>query len=90
MHFAHRRLVHFGVVPCVRVLRRRGDLAVFHVRHVDIDDPVEKPQRLRRVEPAAVVHKRQMQAGLGCNLQSLKDHWDYMRGRYQVDVVAPV
>ena len=64
-------------------------MAVFDVRHVDVDDVFQELEGLNGLIAAAVVDQRKLQSTLGGNAQRA----DYLRGdmrwRDEVDVVAP-
>lgn len=65
VHFPDRRLVHFPVVPHVRIAVGGFRIAVFHIRHVDVHHPIQQGQCLGTVVAAGVVDQRQAQTPSG-------------------------
>ena len=72
------------------VARAGSGRPILEVRHVDVDDPVEPAQTLRRVVGARIVYEGDSQSEGHGNRQRFQHLRNDVLGRHEVDVVAPL
>ena len=63
-------------------------IAVFHIRHVNVDDAVEQGERLQAIVAAGVVDERQAQSLLRRDVYGGEDLPHHVARRNKIDVVA--
>jgi hypothetical protein len=81
-------LVNDGVVLDFGVAKGESWVRVLGIGDVDINDAIQEPKRGQGVVAAAVVDERKVQSSRHGYAQSLKDLWNHVAGRNQVDVVS--
>src|SRR5271165_4644046 len=88
MHLTHRSLIDAHIISNMRIFVRGRVIAVFHVRHVDVDDAIEQSERFEAVVSARVVDKRKPQPTLRRNGYGRENLRHYMARGDQIDVMA--
>src|SRR5208283_1897219 len=88
MHLTHRSLIDTHIISNMRIFVRGRVIAVFHVRHVDVDDAIEQSERFEAVVSASVVYKRKPQPTLRRNGYGCENLRHYMARGDQIDVMA--